>query len=294
MLRDNCIFEVNKKLPQAIMRSIMLAFVLLVLLQVDASAQKKRSSKKETPKPFVLGTTDKLMSAVLNEERVLNVYLPPSYSKDTVRHYPVIYLLDGSADEDFVHIVGLVQFLNMIQVMPETIVVGIGNVDRRRDFTHPTTVKEDMKLVPVSGGSAQFIEYIAQEVQPYVETKYRTNSVKTIIGQSLGGLLATEILLKKPELFNNYIIVSPSLWWDNESLLSRSWKLLNAHDYTNVKVYLSIGTEGDRMEDDADKLLQQLRHVNDLKVMYVPLPEESHLTILHRSVYKAFEMLNKK
>lgn len=276
------------------MRSIVISFVLLVLLNGNATAQKKHPSKKEDPKPFVLGTTEKLTSVVLKEQRELNVYLPPSYSKDTTKHYPVIYLLDGSADEDFIHIAGLVQFLNMIQVMPETIVIGIANVDRRRDFTHPTTVKEDMKLVPVSGGSAQFIDFIAHEVQPYVELKYRTTASKTIIGQSLGGLLATEILLKKPELFSTYIIVSPSLWWDNESLLSRSWKLLNAHDYTNVKVYLSIGTEGDRMEDDADKLLQQLRHVNDLKVIYAPLPEESHLTILHRSVYKAFEMLNKK
>ena len=234
------------------------------------------------------------MSVVLNEQRELNVYLPPSYSKDSAKHYPVIYLLDGSADEDFIHVVGLVQFMTMIQVMPETIVIGMCNVDRTRDFTHPTTVKEDMKLIPVSGGSAQFIDFVAQEVQPYVELKYRTNSVKTIIGQSLGGLLATEILLKKPELFNNYIIVSPSLWWDNGSLLSLSWKLLSAHDYTNLKVYLSIGTEGDRMEDDADKLLQQLRHVNDLKVIYAPLPEESYLTILHKSVYKAFEMLNRK
>lgn len=276
------------------MRSIVISFVLLVLLNGNVTAQKKHPAKKEDPKPFVLGTTEKLTSVVLKEQRELNVYLPPSYSKDTTKHYPVIYLLDGSADEDFIHIAGLVQFLNMIQVMPETIVVGIANVDRRRDFTHPTTVNEDMKLVPVSGGSAQFIDFIAHEVQPYVELKYRTTASKTIIGQSLGGLLATEILLKKPELFNTYVIVSPSLWWDNESLLSRSWKLLNAHDYTNVKVYLSIGTEGDRMEDDADKLLQQLRHVNDLKVIYAPLPEESHLTILHRSVYKAFEMLNKK
>ena len=280
------------------MRSII-SFLLLVLLSGNAIAQKKHtttkhSTKKDEPKPFVIGTTDKLMSVVLQEQRELNIYLPPSYARDTNRNFPVIYLLDGSADEDFIHVAGLVQFLNMIQVMPESIVVGIANVDRKRDFTHPSSVKEDLKLVPNSGGSAHFIDYIAQEVQPYVEKKYRTTSSKTIIGQSLGGLLATEILLKKPQLFNNYIIVSPSLWWDKESLLSQAWKLLSAHDYSNTKVYLSIGTEGDQMEDDAEKLLQQLRHVNDLKVIYAPLPDESHLTILHRSVYKAFEELNKK
>ena len=53
---------------------------------------------------------------------------------------------------------------------------------------------------------------------PYIESHYSTDTVKTIVGQSLGGLFATEILFEKPEMFTNYLIVSPSLWWDNESL----------------------------------------------------------------------------
>ena len=63
---------------------------------------------------------------------------------------------------------------------------------------------------------------IEKELQPYIETKYKTNNDKTIIGQSLGGLFATEVLLKKPTLFNKYIIISPSLWWDNGSLLNQN------------------------------------------------------------------------
>jgi predicted alpha/beta superfamily hydrolase len=104
-------------------------------------------------------------------------------------------------------------------MIPESIVVGIGNVDRKRDFTYPSQNKLDQKEFPTSGQSEKFINFLEKELQPFVDSTYRITELKTIIGQSLGGLLTTEILFKKPELFDNYIIVSPSLWWDDEKLL---------------------------------------------------------------------------
>ena len=143
----------------------------------------------------------------------MNIYLPEGYKQGDTTKYPVIYLLDGSADEDFIHIVGLVQFYSFewINQVPKSIVVGIATVDRRRDFTFPTTIEEDKKVYPTTGHSEKFIAFIEKELPPFIESKNKTNSSKTIIGQSLGGLLATEIFLKKPTLFNKYIIISPSL-----------------------------------------------------------------------------------
>ncbi|MCW3120634.1 MAG: hypothetical protein JWQ38_126 [Flavipsychrobacter sp.] len=276
------------------MKATLIILFSLILLKGSANAQKTSLLGKQAEIPFVLGKVNKIRSAILGEERTLNIYLPGDYNKDAVIKYPVIYLLDGSADEDFIHIVGLVQFLNMIQVLPASIVVGIGNVDRRKDFTFPSTVADDRKLVPTSGGSAKFISFIEKELQPYIAKTYRTNGERTIIGQSLGGLLATEILLKRPGLFDRYIIVSPSLWWDNESLLIRSESLLSSHDYKGKIAYVSVGSEGEQMVGDANKLVDNLRNVSGLKVIAAPLSEENHLTILHRSVYKAFEELNKK
>lgn len=104
-------------------------------------------------------------------------------------------------------------------MIPESIVVGIGNVDRKRDFTYPFQNELDLKEFPTSGKSEKFISFLEKELQPFIDSTYKTMEMKTIIGQSLGGLLVTKILFKKPELFNNYIIVSPSLWWDDEKLL---------------------------------------------------------------------------
>jgi predicted alpha/beta superfamily hydrolase len=180
----------------------------------------------------------------------------------------------------------------MIQAMPKSIVVGIANVDRRRDFTYATTIAQDKKDFPTTGGSAKFIGFIEKELQPYIQNKYKVNT-RTVIGQSLGGLLATEVLLKKPYLFDNYLLVSPSLWWDNESLLNAKPTLLEKEGDRAHRILISIGKEGRQMEDDVKRLVQTLNapEKKNLKIDFMPLPEETHLTILHNSVYKAFQLL---
>ncbi|MES2826783.1 MAG: SMP-30/gluconolactonase/LRE family protein [Bacteroidota bacterium] len=250
---------------------------------------------QEVSKPFVLGAVKEIQSVKLGEKRTINIYVPDDYDTSHVR-YPIIYLLDGSANEDFIHIVGLVQFLTMIEAMPKSIVVGIANIDRRRDFTYPTTVEKDKKDYPTTGSSAKFISFIEAELQPFVEKIYRASTQKTIIGQSLGGLLATEILLKKSNLFTNYIIVSPSLWWDNESLLTLLKDNKNLQAMKDKQVYISVGTEGKIMEADATALHEGLKSAIGTanKLIFNPLPKESHLTILHQTVYQALLALYAK
>src|ERR1700739_2907062 len=96
----------------------------------------------DSTKPFVLGTIIHIHSVELGANRTLNIYLPDGYNKNDTVKYPVIYLLDGSADEDFIHTVGLLQFCSFpwVNKMPPSIVVGIANTDRKRDFTFASTM----------------------------------------------------------------------------------------------------------------------------------------------------------
>jgi predicted alpha/beta superfamily hydrolase len=171
-------------------------FLILFYTAMQVLAQKNTSNQVETTKPFVLGVIDEIQSIQLGEKRILNIYLPEGYKQDDTAKYAVIYLLDGSADEDFIHVAGLVQFNNFpwINRVPKSIVVGIATVDRKRDFTYPTSVESDKKRFPTTGHSDKFIAFIEKELQPFIEKKYRTNASKMLIGQSLGGLLATEVL----------------------------------------------------------------------------------------------------
>lgn len=242
---------------------------------------------------FALGVVDSLHSTLLNETRTLNIYLPDGYSPDSSYTYPVIYLLDGSAHEDFVHTVGIVQFHTEVTwMMQPCIVVGIANVDRKRDFTFPTNNAEDKKEFPTTGGSEKFIEFIEKELQPHIETKYKVNETKLIVGQSLGGLLASEILLKKPHLFSHYIIVSPSTWWNDESLLHDADSLLAQQEQHDRRVHILVGNEEDQMEAGA-KQISELLHKHwgeNANVQFTYMPEEDHLTILHNALYKALPL----
>ena len=263
---------------------LALSFLFIFGLAYAVSAQK-------SVEPFFIGESVTLHSEILHEDRVLNVYLPQDYSPDSAKAYPVIYLLDGSADEDFIHVSGLVQFLSFswIEIIPECIVVGIANVDRRRDFTYPTTIEEDKTNNPTSGHSVPFMEFIEKELQPFIDKQYKTTSERTLIGQSLGGLLTTEILVKKTALFDTYFIISPSLWWDHGSLLDYAIDL----DLAGKTIYIAVGKEGKLMVGPAKKLYGLCKKMagSDTRVFYQYFKDKTHGDVLHQALYEGFEMV---
>lgn len=239
---------------------------------------------------IVLGHSTKLFSTVLNEERTLNVYLPEGYHPDSSKAYPVIFLLDGSTNEDFIHVVGTVQFMTMARMIAPTVVVGIANVDRKRDFTFPTTIEKDQQQFPTTGHSANFISFLEKECIPYVEKHYKVTDQRFLIGQSLGGLLATEIVAKNPTLFSHYLIVSPSLWWDNQSLLKAFDQKTERYKELNTAVYIAVGKEGHVMVRDAKTLSKKLKpQLPLINHGFQYFPDEDHATILHIAVYEGLK-----
>jgi predicted alpha/beta superfamily hydrolase len=281
---------------------LILTFLCLAMM---AQAYSQKREIQPNAKPFVLGVVDEIQSVELNEQRILNIYLPEGYKENKSASYPVIYLLDGAADEDFIHIAGLVQYnsFEWVNRCPQSIVVGIATVDRRRDFTFEIKVQEEKTKYPTTGQSARFIAFIEKELQPYIKSKYRTNSSATLMGQSLGGLLATEILLMKPSLFDKYIIVSPSLWWDNGSLLERNMQALTTTLTNKTEVYIGVGKEGLTpsknprvMEVDANLLAEKLIKAGNksLTIHFDYLPDENHATIYHQAVLNAFKIFAKQ
>ncbi|HLK28915.1 MAG TPA: alpha/beta hydrolase-fold protein [Puia sp.] len=282
---------------------IILTVIISTFFYSQLFCQSNQSKQPDSSRPFVLGTIEEIQSKILSEKRILNIYLPEGYNKNDTIKYPVIYLLDGSADEDFIHVAGLVQFNTFpwVNRVPKSIVVGIANIDRKKDFTYPTTIEDDKKKFPTTGKSENFISFIETELQPFIEKKYTTNTSKTIIGESLGGLMATEILFKKPTLFNKYIIISPSLWWDNGSLLNLSPDILKESFAQQTAIYIGVGKEGLTptaiprvMEVDANLLAEKLRSAKNknLHIYFDYLPEENHATIGHQAILNAFRLLS--
>ena len=240
---------------------------------------------------LIIGDKHLLRSNILGEDRVLNVYLPDDYNDTT--SYDIVYLLDGSMTEDFMHIAGLTQFVNMMYTMPKCIVVGIANVDRQRDFTFEPSLEEYKKAIPNGGHSAKFISFLEEELIPFIDGKYTVGDKRYLIGQSLGGLLATEVLINKPALFTHYFIVSPSLWWNKESLLENAKTTLpQQNDSLNIYVDIYVGKkEPFIMRRDARRLKKILKRKTKHEIKFTLMRKEDHATILHNSIYRAFVKL---
>ncbi|MGK4567455.1 alpha/beta hydrolase [Flavobacterium sp. 3HN19-14] len=256
-------------------------------------------------KPITIGITEQFRSAILGETRTINVYLPEDYNvSDTVK-YPVVYIPDGGIEEDFMHITGIVRFNTQpwVNRFPKSIVVGIENTNRKRDFTFEVPNldfldkvgfrKEDM---PSYGGSANYISFLEKELLPYIKEKYKAGGNRTIIGESLAGLLGAEILLRRPELFDTYIIISPSLWWGDEKLLKDAGKLLTANLKNPVKVCISAPkkTEDRNMYREAKAFYRLLKQNPEIISFFDYLPDELHSTVMHQAVYDAFKKLYPK
>lgn len=255
--------------------------------------------------PLTIGVSEQFHSTILNETRTINIYLPEDYNVNDTTKYPVIYIPDGGIEEDFFHIAGIVRYNTQpwINRFPKSIVVGIENTNRKRDFTFAVSNLDFLEKVgfkkenmPSYGGSENYISFLEKELQPFIETKYKANQKKTIIGESLAGLLATEILLKYPNLFDTYIIISPSLWWGDETLLKQSDSLLKSNLNKQIKVYVSTPNKREdmRMYNEAKALYKHLKQNQNIISFFDYLPDEFHSTIIHQAVYNAFKKMYPK
>lgn len=195
-----------------------------------------------------------LKSEVLGEERAIIVRTPPGYENSGQR-YPVLYLTDG--DAHIGHTSATIEYLSRAGRMPELIVVGITNTDRTRDLT-PTNASlwradgTEAKL-PTSGGADKFLKFIETELIPKVEANYRTQPYRVFAGHSFGGLFALHTFLTRPELFNAYIAVSPTMDWDNHLLSRKAEEFFKDRKELNKTLYLTLANEGGATRADFER-----------------------------------------
>ncbi|NQD35945.1 alpha/beta hydrolase [Permianibacter sp. IMCC34836] len=216
------------------------------------------------------------------------MYLPPGYD-DSKATYPVLYLLDGGVDEDFIHIAGIASLAADWRNIREFIVIGVASLDRYHELDHPSAVPAEQQRWPTAGGSAQFREFLAKELIPYVQQHFRVSDESVLMGESAAGLFVTETFLRQPALFNGYIAISPSLWWDGQSLAKAAPGLLATANLHNKRLYLALGDEGGEMEDGVNKLVAAVKAAApaDFHWSYTPMPQESHSTIYHPAALAA-------
>jgi predicted alpha/beta superfamily hydrolase len=268
------------------MKNTVLAIIFLFIC-TTLSAQTNDSL-------ITIGKRYSVYSKILNEKRTYSVYLPPSYRSNPNKKYFVAYVLDGGRNK-FLEVTGIAQSMNSIpdlkMQIPELIIVSIENTDRTRDFTPTHSLNyldaDNIAAFNSSGGAKAFTQFIGKELMPQINSSYRTQSKNLIIGHSLGGLFAINCLLESPELFNYYILIDPSWFWDHNYVGRRTREILKTKADLKGRVFIALANN---MQEDnrhykwgqefyellknstSSQLNVKLRYFEDEKHLTVPVP----------------------
>jgi len=225
---------------------------------------------------IALALTLTVHSKVLDEDRTVVVQLPASYEHSEER-YPVLYLTDAEAQ--FEQTASSAAFLSRANRIPELIVVGIVNTNRRRDLTPtaaalPTAGGKSVPQ-PGSGGGPKFLAFVETELVPEIDRRYRTRPFRVIAGHSFGGLFAVWIAEQRPSLFRGVIAASPTLYWDDDLALKQLEKL------PDVRLYAAIAKESPQMRRAFDALRAKQRGSWRTQLF----DDEDHLSIVLPAYY---------
>ena len=250
----------------------MRKYFLLILVPIITL-----TSNAQTDNKIVIGKVDSVYSKVLKEKRKVWVYVPNMNGdiQNSGQRFPVLYLLDG--DAHFQSVSGMIQQLSQVNgntIFPEMIVVGIPNTDRTRDLT-PTHIASDPPMMDsnstkTTGGGENFATFLEKELMPHIDSLYPTQPFRLLIGHSFGGLTVMNIIANHTKLFNAYIAVDPSMWYDKERFLKATQNKLSSQKYNGTSLYVGIANtmaEGMTLEKMKKDTSSDTRHIRSIFAM---------------------------
>jgi len=175
----------------------------------------------------------------------------------------------------------------------EFILVGVETAERHFELTPPSELAYDLEQIPHNGGAEAFRLFIVEEVQPLIDSRYRTSGETAVLGESLAGLFIVHSFLTVPQSFDHYIAVSPSLWWQDGELAASAGQYLRAADFPEARsLFLTVADEADILHA-TKPLVDSLESSapEQLRWWFQPMPEEHHHTIYHPATLNALRLI---
>jgi predicted alpha/beta superfamily hydrolase len=279
----------KKRVKRVVIVSLLLLTFTSAVLAQDQPLQ-----------PFVIAEIATIHSKILGEDRSIFIYDPDKNGANLLPSYPVLYMLD---ENDMSLVTGLVKYLSSYTPnMPPMLVVGIpGAATRIRDLTPTHSLIDNLgqldsspdSWLKDSGGGEKFTQFVRDEVMPYVELHYKAGPFKILAGHSVGGLAAIDSLFLHPEMFDAYIAISPSLWWDKGYPLLLAKDKLSGVQGQKKFLFLADSPETGPFTGfvrDFDALMEA-RKPSALEYKHVFYPTESHGTIAAKAYYDGMRYL---
>ena len=237
-------------------------------------------------------------------DQTFEIYVQVPWSRaDGSERFPVLYLTDsyeGMAFRD------TTQIMQLGGDVPRFITVGIGykmespvhSLEiRTRDLTQTEESASgnpglsalfkdapNLKLKNKSGGAENFLKFIREELQPFIDENYPTMPEdRGYWGDSLGGLFGLYVLFNAPDTFDRYIIGSPSIWWDDRAIMKDAEAFVASHESLNAKVFMAVGAleESDMVTNlfQLEDLLRKAK-LSGLELTTHLFPNETHTSVI--------------
>ena len=166
------------------------------------------------------------------------------------------------------------------------IIVGIESLDRSRDLT-PSRAGQGVyggvgdTGIQQSGGAPKFLQFLEEELIPYVESNFRTHPYRLIEGHSFGGLFSTYALMEKPDIFDAYVIQAPALWWNTEEMTAKAKPFFKSNSNLDKTIYFGVGGgDGWGMRQELKRYVQVIQEhpQKNLRFKHEEVGDEDHDT----------------
>jgi predicted alpha/beta superfamily hydrolase len=236
-----------------------------------------------------------LKSGLLQETREVVITLPQNYSPQ--KKYPVLYMLDAGSLQS--RSADALEVLAANGYAPETIVVGIPNPNmeaRQRDLTPPYMITDIDDSTSAPGSGDKFLDFIQEDLLPFIDSQYSTSDYRLISGNSRGGLLVLHSLMTKPDLFQARFCYSTPFWRQDEIILQKFNDFITKTDSLTTYLFFSAGeNETDNIKRGCISLAERLssKTPSGMKWDYQFTPGADHQSNSQQSVGRALGLWGK-
>lgn len=278
------------------MKNLILLCAILICTGCNTNPETENISVENKKLQEVQEGKFTLRSEILDQDRTYHVRLPEGYldaSKE--KKYPLIILLDGETflktTEEVVHFMSSDR--NRNHLMPASIIVAVENIDREHDLT---VTKIKTKRENTMGGGRDFLDFIQDELLPHIRSNYNTESQTTLIGHSLGGLLTLNAYIHENSIFDSYLAIDPSVFWEEEMMRSKVDTV--TQKALQKKLYIATANQGEgnhgknKIRHDALYAMLKAKAKDTMRLSIQYFNNENHRSVPLKALYEGLRFLN--
>ena len=282
----------------------LLLLSLALILIVSQSKSQSISPESNPPQTII-----KQLNNDKGQAYELAITLPSAYQPE--KEYKILYYLDAYWLQDMVR--GCYQLKSMSSEMDQVILVGILSVGNEKDWHQQRNMDYTPSVYDLSwlnlkiefggmfldetntGGAEHFMQFLKNQIIPTVEKEYKVDAkTRGILGHSFGGLLGFYSFVKYNDLFANYILLAPAIWWNDSEIFQDKASLLSQKE---AKMFIAMGTgEINMLKIPLAKLVEELKSKTNekLEMTYKQYENATHNSVIPQGIYDGIELLYTK